>query len=98
VTCWPAPPEGRQLIELVGHADVEQFLLAASTLGKLGAPKHQRRLRDIASVYLLDGYALYMLNTNGIRDQLSRDDLAQIMTEALLETSPADFFLPAPGS
>jgi hypothetical protein len=90
-----SPSEGRQLIDLVGHADVEQFLLAASALGKLGMPRHQRRLRELASDYVLYGYALYMLNTNGVRDQLGSDGLAQIMAEAAMEISPADFFLPS---
>jgi hypothetical protein len=91
-----SPAEGRQLIELVGHADVEQFLLAASALGKLGEARHRRRLRELASDYLLYGYALYMINTKGVRDQLGSDGLAQLMVEAAMEISPADFGLPSP--
>ena len=49
-------PEGRQVIDLVGQADVEQFLLAASALGKLGERQHRRRLRELAGDYLLYGY------------------------------------------
>jgi hypothetical protein len=71
-------------------------LLAASALGKLGEARHRRRLRELASDYLLYGYALYMINTKGVRDQLGSDGLAQLMVEAAMEISPADFGLPSP--
>lgn len=90
-----SPPEGRQLISVLGHADVEQFLLAARALGKLGERKPQGRLREFADEYLFYGYALYMINTNGVRDQIERDEMAQMMVDVAMEISPADFGLPA---
>jgi hypothetical protein len=71
-------------------------LLAASALGRLGERSQQRRLRELATNYLLFGYALYMVNTSGVRDQLSREELAQLMVEVATEITAADYGLWAP--